>query len=460
MSSEHVAGSFRDPSGFVFRSQGTIYRQVNDCYRDNYDLLMSSGLYDELAGAGLLIPHEEVDAVDSPAPDGAYKVIKPLQIPFVSYPYEWCFSQLKDAALATLAVQKAAIKSGLNLKDCSAFNIQFIEGKPVFIDTLSFEQYVEGMPWTPYKQFCQHFLGPLALMSQTDVRLNQLFRVYIGGVPLDLASSLLPYRTRFSPSLLLHVHIHAKSQRRYSDKPIERAQFEHKMSRISLLALLDSLESAVSKLKWKAGGTEWADYYSDDSYTDSALEHKHRLVSDYLRTASPETVWDMGANTGFHSRLACEVGAQVVAFDIDPACVEMNYLQATKSGETRMLPLLLDLTNPSPGIGWDTGERLSLTDRGPADMAMGLALVHHLAISSNVPLDRIAEYFIKICRSLIIEFVPKSDHKVQKLLATREDVFPNYTREGFESAFAGWFKTERSDVITDSDRILYLMTRR
>ena len=353
MSSEHLAGSFRDPSGFVFRSQGTIYRQVNTCYKGNYDLLMESGLYDELAGAGLLIPHEEVDAVESPAPDGAYKVIKPRQVPFVSYPYEWCFSQLKDAALATLAVQKAAIKSGLNLKDCSAFNIQFVDGKPIFIDTLSFEQYVEGMPWTPYKQFCQHFLGPLALMSHTDVRLNQLLRVYIDGVPLDLASSLLPYRTRFSPSLLLHVHIHAKSQKRYSDKPIKRAEFKHKMSRLSLLALVDSLESAVKKLKWKAGGTEWADYYSDDSYTATAFEHKQRLVSDYLRMVSPKIVWDMGANTGFHSRLACEIGARVVAFDIDPACVEMNYLQAAKSGETKILPLLLDLTNPSPGIGWD-----------------------------------------------------------------------------------------------------------
>ncbi len=459
MSSEHVAGSFRDPSGFVFRSEGTIYRQVNDSYRDDYDLLMSSGLYDQLADAGLLVSHEEVDDVQSPAPDGAYKIIKPRQIPFVSYPYEWCFSQLKDAALATLAVQKAAIDRGLNLKDCSAFNIQFVEGKPVFIDTLSFEQYVEGMPWTPYKQFCQHFLAPLALMSQADVRLNQLLRLYIDGVPLDLASSLLPYRTRFSASLLLHIHVHAKSQRRYSDTPIERARFKQKMSRISLLALIDSLESAVGKLRWKAGGTEWADYYSDDSYTESGLGHKHRLVSDYLRAAAPETVWDMGANTGFHSRLACEVGARVVAFDIDPACVEMNYLQAVKSGETRILPLLLDLTNPSPGIGWDNGERLSVTERGPADLAMGLALVHHLAISNNVPLRRIAEYFSKICRSLIIEFVPKSDHKVQKLLATREDVFPNYTREGFESAFAEFFDTEKSDAITDSDRVLYLMKR-
>ncbi len=460
MTSEHVPGSFRDPSGFVFALQGTIYRQINQSYKQDYDRLMDSGLYDHLAKGGLLIPHQEVTGVESPSPDDVYKTIEPEKVAFISYPYEWCFSQIKDAALATLAIQKAALQFGMTLKDCSAYNIQFHKGKPVFIDTLSFEQYEEGMPWTPYRQFCQHFLAPLALMSHTDISLSKLYRVFIDGIPLDLAVSALPYRTRFKVPLLLHIHMHAKSQRRYSDKPIERTRFKHKMSRTALLALLDSLEGGVRKLNWKPGGTEWADYYSDDSYVDAAFDDKRRIVSEYIAQIAPKTLWDMGANTGSHSRLASENGVDTVAFDIDPAAVELNYLQVRKSGEQNILPLLLDLTNPSPSIGWQNDERESILQRGPADASMALALIHHLAISNNVPLGLVAEFFSKICSFLIIEFVPKSDHKVKILLATREDVFPDYTQEGFEAAFGELFEIVRSDRIADSGRMLYLMKRR
>ncbi len=458
--SEQVAGSFRDPSGFVFRHDGVIYRQVNESYKTEYDLLASSGLYEHLVSKGLLVRHEEVQGVSSPSPEGAYKVIRPEQLPFISYPYEWSFTQLKDAALATLAVQKAALERGMTLKDCSAYNIQFHEGRPVFIDTLSFEAYTEGMPWTPYKQFCQHFLAPLALMSLTDVRLETLLRSYIDGIPLDLASKLLPYKTRFSSGLLMHVHMHAKSQVKYSDTAIKRVEFKQKFSKTSLLGLFDSLEGAIKSLAWRPAGTEWADYYSDDSYTQTGLDSKQKLVTEYLRAAAPKVVWDMGANNGFHSRIAAGMGAFTIAFDVDPAAVELCYLEAKKAGETNILPLLLDLTNPSPGLGWANDERLSVPDRGCADTAMALALIHHLAISNNLPFARIAEYFSRFCRSLIIEFVPKSDHKVQKLLATREDVFPDYSQECFEREFGRFFEIQRSDRIEDSQRTLYLMARR
>ncbi|MCE5313974.1 MAG: SAM-dependent methyltransferase [Armatimonadota bacterium] len=459
MKNEIVASSFRDPSGFVFSSQGVIYRQVSQSYKAEFDRLMESGLYEQLVGAGLLIPHEEVSAIDSPSPDCLYKIIRPEAVKFISYPYEWSFSQLKDAALATIAVQKMALKHGMTLKDCSAYNIQYHQGRPVFIDTLSFEEYREGDPWTPYKQFCQHFLAPLALMSLVDVRLIRILQLYIDGIPLDLASSLLPYRSKFSFPLLLHIHAHAKSQTRYSDKPIEKKEFVRSVSRTALLGLLDSLESAVKKLSWKAAGTEWADYYNDDSYTPAGLDHKQELLKSYLRSLKPSVVWDMGANNGFHSRLAVEMGSNVVAFDVDPACVELNYIQMRKSKEINILPLLLDLTNPSPGIGWGNEERLTVPERGCADMVMALALIHHIAISNNVPLSRAAEYFSKMCRSLIIEFVPKSDHKVQRLLATREDVFPEYTPEGFETAFERFFEIVESNKINESDRVLYLMKR-
>ncbi len=384
------------------------------------------------------------------------RIIRPEEAPFISYPYEWCFSQLKDAAITTLAVQKRAIKFGMTLKDASAYNVQFIGCKPVFIDTLSFEDYHEGRPWVAYRQFCQHFLAPLALMSHTDIRLGRLMAGFIDGVPLDLASSLLPARTRFS-SLMLHIHMHAASQKRCSDRIIDKRA---SMSRNALNGLIESLESAIRKLRWKPEGTQWADYYRDCSYSASALEHKERIVAGYLEALSPERVWDLGANNGFFSRLASRAGAMTVAFDIDPACVEANYRDLVSSGgRAGILPLVLDIANPSPSIGWANAERLGLIDRGPVDTIMALALVHHLAISNNVPLGHIASFFARLCRSLVIEFVPKTDPMVARLLANREDVFEDYTSERFEREFGRFFAIRRRDAVKDSGRTLYLMMK-
>ena len=320
MANLDISSSFRDPSGFLFLRDGVIYRQVNTRYKENYDHLINSGLYKSLVDSGLLIPHGEVD-INYAKSNDAYKVLKPELIGFISYPYEWCFSQLKDAALATLEIQKRALEFGMTLKDCSAYNIQFTKGKPVFIDTLSFEKYHEGEPWVGYKQFCQHFLAPLALMSYRDPRLNQLFRVYIDGAPLDLASSLLPFRTRFNFHLLVHIYFHCASQKHYADKPIKKEMIKKRVSRTSFLGLIYSLESCVKKLKWCSKGTEWVDYYESSNYNLEAINHKKQLVSDFLDRISPKTVWDLGANTGLFSRIASNKGIQTICFDIDPACV-------------------------------------------------------------------------------------------------------------------------------------------
>ncbi len=456
-SSANLASSFRDPSGFVFTENGEIYRQVNRVYGQHYDQLMESGLYEALVDSGLLLPHEEVGS-EHAVTDEAYKVIKPRRVPFVSYPYEWCFSQLKDAALATLAVQKTAFDFGMTLKDSSAYNIQFLGGKPVLIDTLSFEKYRQGQLWVPYKQFCQHFLAPLALMSYTDIRLSQLFRIYIDGIPADLASSLLPFRTWLRFSLLSHIHLLARSQKRFADSAVDFRT--RKMGRLGFQGIIDSLESAVKKLKWRPTGTEWAEYYNNTNYRESAFEEKKKLVSRFLDQANPANVWDVGANTGEFSRLASKRGVPTVSFDIDPAAVEINYLQCKQQRETTILPLVLDLTNPSPSIGWANSERTSLWERGPTDTVLALALIHHLAISNNVPLGHVAECFQRMCNSLIIEFIPKSDSKVQKLLATREDVFPGYTSEGFEREFERWFEIRQAAKIEGSQRTLYLMEKK
>ncbi|MFT6765693.1 MAG: ribosomal protein L11 methylase PrmA [Alteromonas naphthalenivorans] len=450
---ERVAASFRDPDGFLYWDKEKLYRKINQSYFKDYDFLKKSGLYKILIDQKLLVLHTEISL------DHESRVIAPDLIPFVSYPYEWSFSQLKDAALLTLDIQLKALEHGMSLKDASVYNVQFKDGKPIFIDTLSFERYKEGEPWVAYRQFCQHFLAPLALMAYKDVRLNSLFKNYIDGVPLDLAATLLPSSSYLSLSLLLHVHLHARAQKKYEDTT-EKTTSKRTLSLHQIKGLVDSLRSGIAGCTWKAQGTEWVDYYQDDSYTEVGLKDKQRLVEEFLHITQPKTVWDLGGNDGFFSRLAAKISGHVVCFDIDPACVENNYLQSKKNNETKVFPLLLDLTNPTPAVGWGNAERLTIDKRGNPDCVLALALVHHLAISNNVPLDYIASYFASLGQWLIIEFVPKSDKKVKKLLATRADIFTQYTQEGFEQAFNSSFEIQSKEQIADSDRVLYLMRRK
>ena len=456
-----LGSSFRDPSGFVFLRDGVLYRQVNERHREHYDLLIGSGLYRRLVDDGLLVAHEEVDP-GLAATEGGYLVLRPERVPFVAYPYEWCFGQLKEAALATLRIQRTAMDAGLSLRDASAYNIQFVDGRPVLIDTLSFERLPEGRPWVAYRQFCQHFLAPLALASYRDVRLLGLLRDHLDGIPLDLAAGLLPRRARTRMPLLLHLFLHARSQTRHAaDAPSETPRAGRPFSPQAFRGLVDSLEKGVRALSWEPGRTTWSDYYAEaEHYPAAAMEHKEAVVGAFLDQIRPRTVWDLGANTGRLSRLASSRGIPTVAFDLDPAAVELDHREVTRAGETRLLPLVQDLANPSPALGWDGHERMSLAERGPADLAMALALVHHLAIGNNVPLGRLARTMRGYGEHLIVEWVPKEDPKVQGMLATREDVFDGYTRSGFEAAFAEPFEVLRREELRGTGRSLYLMRGR
>jgi ribosomal protein L11 methylase PrmA len=455
MTSRREAASFRDPAGFVFTRNGSVYRQIEADGLEDYRALMASGLYDELVDGHLLVPHEEkpLDRAYSPS---ARAVIEPVRIPFISYPYEWCFGQLKDAALATLEVQRRAVQRGLVLKDASAFNIQFLDGHPTLVDTLSLARYQEGTPWIAYRQFCQHFLAPLALMSRVDVRAGQLFRSNLDGIPLDLASRLLPARSRLAFSLLVHVHLHAKSLRRFSATSGPSRLSAGKVSRTALEGLIESLKSSVESCRAPSGATQWSGYESEHNYSDEGMRAKERLVSGLLESIRPATVWDLGANTGHFSRLAARAGAHVLALDGDPGAVEILYARLRNEREGRIHPLLMDLANPSPSQGWAHAERRSLTERGPADVVLALALVHHLAITHNVPLPDLAGWLATLGRRLIVEFVPKSDPQSQRLLRSRSDIFSNYHLQGFEDAFAAHFRLLGREPVGSTGRMLYL----
>src|SRR3989338_3362656 len=414
--------SFRDPSGFVFYLGNTIYRQVNISYKNDYLYFKNSGLYKKLVVEKLLIPFREVSDLKYENSE-AFVILKTENIPFISYPYEWCFEQLKDAALCTLQIQRLCLEASVSLKDASAYNIQFLKGRPIMIDILSFEHYKEGLPWIAYLQFCQHFLGPLLLMGKEDSRLVLLLERYLEGIPLDLTSRLLPKSTYFNLSILAHIHLHSRNQKKYGNNPSPVRQTRKALTKHMLLGIIDNLENLI--------------------------RHK------------PKNVWDLGANTGEFSRIAAGLGIATISLDSDHSAVNNNYLQNDQNDEANILPLLMDLANPTTDLGCAHKERKSLLSRGPSDLAMALALVHHLCISKNIPFSMIASYLAKICKSLIIEFVPKEDSKDQILLRSRKDIFPWYNQETFEVEFSKYFRiVKRNPIGNNSLRIVYLMERK
>jgi SAM-dependent methyltransferase len=456
-----VPGSFRDPSGFVFRKDGLHHRLVLAPGARDYDLLMSSGLYEVLSTSGRLVSHEELP---HDASSGAHRLLLPQQIPFVSYPFEWCFGQLRAAALLTLDLQQTAIEHGLVLRDASAYNVQFLGSRPVFMDTLSFGAYTEGEPWVAYGQFCRHFLAPLLLMARVDAGLGKLLEVHLDGVPLPLASRLLPWGSWLRMGELIHLHLHARSTVRHADDAgdvVASRRSSGGMSKLGLLGLIDTLRGVIQRLDWAPRGTEWAEYYAHTTYTSASHEHKAQLVREYLgrvqQLGKLDTVWDLGANTGRFSAVAAELAPHVMSFDVDLAAVERHYRAVSAARSEGILPLVQDLTNPSRGMGWDGTERSSLQSRGPADAVLALALVHHLALSNNVPLPLIARFLRAVGRFVIIEFVPRADPQVKKLLATRPDVFPDYTPEGFEAAMGASFEILARTPLRESERVLYLL---
>ncbi len=457
---QKVSGSFRDPSGFVFYFKDQLYRQVNLSYKDDYDHLMGSGLYADLIQRGWLIEHQE--APDLPLQsDTGYKVIRPAPIRFISFPYEWSFSQLKDAALLTLDIQRKALEHGMLLKDASAYNIQFDQGHAVLIDTLSLTKYIDNQPWVAYRQFCQHFLAPLALMSVRDARLNSLSRIFIDGIPLDLASKLLPKNLLKNAGIFMHLHLHALSQKAAQKQTDQTTKRKYTVAKSSLMELCDHLRRTIQKLTWQPSGTDWVNYYQCTNYSDPSFEFKADFIKKAVKDLHPKMIWDLGANTGFFSKsCAPDKDCLVISSDFDPGAVEINYLDCRAANITNVLPLVIDLTNPSPGIGWENDEHKSFLDRGPADMVFALALVHHLAISNNLPLEKICDLLAKIGSNLIIEFVPKEDSQVIRLLSSRDDIFSDYTLDNFIRVFSEKFTIQHQELIPGSVRQVFLMKRK
>ncbi len=455
---QRVLGSFKDPSGYVFREDGKLFRRINNCYLDTYHQVRDSGLFQDLIKKGLLVEHDEILEQGGVDP---HAILRPRMIRFISYPYEWCFSALKDAALATLAIQRIAISKGFTLKDAHGFNIQFDGEGPVLIDTLSFDRW-DHTPWEAYGQFCESFLIPLALMRYRNQHLNNLLSDFLNGIPLQIGSGLLPLRTRLSIPLLMHIHLPALQA---TDSKLENKSTAFKSNKNfgenSMLGLCMSLEKAIRSIRFPKGkSTGGICSQKHQIYSQYAFDQAKQFIISAVQEKRPAVVWDLGCSTGEFTLLAANHSDFVVSIDSNPACIERLYLHCKTNQITNVLPLKMDLINPSAAIGWELQERLSLFERGECDLAIALSLIHRLCISANIPLDYAARFFCRVSKRVVIEFVPKADSQVQFLLASRKDIFTNYNQAAFESAFEQYFRIIRTENLVNSDRTLYYMERK
>ncbi len=447
--------SFRDPSGFIFKKDNILYRQVNKVFKEHFDFFISSGFYEKLVKQQLLIPHTRINE-NLTCSDDWHATLKPEKIDFISFPWEWSFDMLKDAALLTLHLAKEAVASGMALKDATPYNIQWHKGRLIFIDTLSFEKYNPDEPWIAYRQFCENFLAPLLLMHYSKNSLQQLLLAYPEGIPLSIAKSLLPGRSKFSLHTYLHIHLHAKVAGRKNATDSVKTKF----SKQKFLNLISSLEIVIGKLRLSEQSIAWSGYYEEASQRNDYLDQKKKIISQWLdKLPDIKTATDLGANDGEFSRLLAAKNIQTLAADADPYCINKLYKDIKISGEKNIQPLIVDLSNPSPAIGLNNKERTSFITRLQADLALALALIHHLTIGKNIPFEMIVDFFQSISTTFIIEFVPKEDEKVQQMLAGKKDIYTNYSEDNFEKAFGKYYKVLNKESITGSSRILYLMKR-
>ena len=451
----HHPSSFRDPSGFIFKKNDVLYRQVNKVYSEDFELFNASGCYQNLVRKNLLIPHEIVNE-NLTGDNKWHTTLKPEPITFISYPYEWCFDMLKDAALLTLELLKEALVFGMIIKDASPYNIQWHNGKLIFIDTLSFEKYDQTKTWIAYRQFCESFLSPLLLSHYTKMPLQEMMLAYSDGIPLQVTQSLLPWRTKFSIHTYLHIHLHAK----YSAKHLAQTKNNSGFSKKKLLNLVASLEGLISKLNLPTQKSTWSEYYDEASLRKDYLLNKQQIISDWLEKIKPlGTVLDLGANTGEFSKITAANQLQTISADFDAHCINDLYKQVKKNGEKNILPVILDVSKPTPATGLNNEERGSFISRINADLVLALALIHHLSIGKNIPFEMIADFLHRIGRYLIIEFIPKQDEKIQLMLNAKKDIYPTYTEEFFQAAFRKHFTIQEKIIIEGSGRTLYLMKK-
>ena len=459
--------SFRDPAARVVRKGNVFYRYIFNSYRNEYEHLMNSGLYKELTTKNWMIKHVETEN-DNAASD-IFKLLLPEQIPFQSYPYEWSFLQWKKAVIAFLNINLIALKYGMILKDATPYNFYFKQGKATLFDTSSFVFFKDNDQWLAYRQFCEEFLSPMALMKYNGQAWSKILISHLRGFPLDFVSKQLSIKSLFNSTCLLHIHFHS----RFNNKKVSNSnkkiiaginkQMQHNgFTREKLKHLQMSIKSDISKWKHSFSFSHhWQNYYELGIESPVYLADKEEVLDEWIKAAKPLSVIDLGANTGKFSIIASQYASKVIALEYDDICVDNIELEISKKKLNNIYTLMGDLSQLSTDTGVLNKEYQTIITRGKSEMVLGLAIVHHLCIANNISLKQVAELFASFSsKFIIVEFIPKDDAKVQILLESREDIFIDYNEINFENAFSTYFEIKKVHTCKDSLRKLYFGEKR
>jgi SAM-dependent methyltransferase len=455
------SGSFRDRDGRIYRVGSRIVRGLSPGALADFDKLQTKKLYERFSGRGQLVATRRLQPDEVPLPEEEARrwagFLEHERIPVISYPYEWTFGMLQDAARLQLDLVEAALLEGMTLKDATPYNIQFVSGRPVFIDIASFETLQAGAPWAGYRQFCEMFLFPLMLQAYKGIAFQPLMRGSIDGVNVQTAARLFGLRDRFRSGVLSHVWLQSKLDRRYGSSgedvrgELKSAGFNKEL----ILANVRKLRKLVSRLQWRGEDSEWGAYEAFHNYSTADHALKESFIDECVAASGAACVWDIGCNTGQFSKIAARHAGQVLAMDLDHYAVERLYREIRSAADTKVLTLVQNVADPSPNWGWRNRERSDLQSRARPDLVLCLALIHHVVISANIPLDEFIGWLAEITDQLVIEYVSRADEKVKILLRNKEDKYSDYSREGLERALERRFSVRRRQTLESGNRFLY-----
>ena len=452
------AGSFRDRYGRVFYSGGRVFRALSNKAWKDWRRLSATSFFKEYSARGVIIPTREATGEPPQALKGDWAgVLEHHKIPFLSYPYEWCFGMLQDAALVQLDLLLGALQEDMVLKDASSYNIQWMGSQPVFIDTGSFEEFQEGQAWGGYRQFSQLFLFPLLLQSYKDLPFQPLLRGRVDGISPTDCNAIMSLRDLFRSGVLSHVYLQSRLEKRYGAartdvrKALRTAGFNKEL----INANLRKLRKLISRLRWNPSRSTWSEYAADNTYSDSDTRQKRKFVKKVTDAYPRSLVWDLGCNTGVYSRIAAANSDYVVSIDADQLAVERLYRQLKEEKNSKVLPLVNELADYSPDMGWRGSERRGLTSRDKPDLILALALIHHMVISANIPVSEFVEWLAETGGELVLEFVDKSDPMVETLLRNKDDQYADYAKSFLEKNLRRFYRIECQEELESQSRTLY-----
>lgn len=457
-------GSFRDPLSRVFVGPDTVVRAFSELGKADIDAVWSKKSIARALASKDLIESTMVDPASVGLGAPWVGAMTHPKLPFVSYPYEWTFSMLKDAALLQLRLTRETLADGIGLKDATPYNVQFIGSRAQFIDAGSFEKRRKSDPWYGYRQFCEMFLYPLMLQGYLGVGFQPFLRGAVNGISPDTMRKLLPASIRHPrKGRLTHVVLHAAAQNRFANSEVKVTNQAAKagMSAQVLDATLSKLEKLVASLNLGDKKSTWSEYTERGHYIENSLDEKQKFVRDAVAARPRKLVTDIGCNDGAFSRIASAHSDYVVAMDADPLVVDRLYNSLKAEGNEKILPLYVDMSDSGGGIGWRGKERPGVFDRGTPDIVLYLAVIHHVAITFNIPVAAQLDMLADLTPEIVIEMPHADDPMVRKLLVNkREGIHDDFNLQEFERLLGERFNVQSKMLLSSGTRTIFHATRK